>query len=799
MLNTMYVVKRNGNSEELSLDKIAKRIRKLALEEPILDKINIMEIVPEVVKNIYNNISTTELDDNAAWLCSCRSIEEPQYESLAVRISVDNNHKNTKSTFSGMMKFIKQSKKITLSDDIYNLVLKNKDTIDAMIINSRDNLFSYFGFKTLDKIYLLQIDGKIIERPQYMWMRTALDIHRDNMEMVKECYDLLSQHYFTHATPTLFNSSLKLNQQSSCMLLTNFEDSIDGIYQTIKDCSVLGARAAGIGLDMTNIRSKGSVIKSTGRPSRGIPAFITIHDVNATVVDQGNKRKMSSAIYLQPWHSDFIDVMEMKSTDNTSPLRARELFYAVWSNNLLYERAKNGEMWSFFCPTETPKLLNTWGDEFRDAYLEYEKNKLYTKQISAQDLYKKLALLMIETGGPYHLNKDECNAKSNMKNVGHINSSNLCAEILIPNGHIDGNYEIGVCTLASINLTKFVDGCVKYDNDGNMLSRPTYDFEQLSNISGNICNNLNNIIDTQYYQLDACKLSSARHRPIGIGIQGLADVFMMMGYAYTSPEAKMLNWQIAEAIYYGAIMKSMELAKRDGPYSTFQGSPASQGKLQPHLWVERGSDKLPYRYDWDNIGMQVQKVGLRNALLIAFMPTASTSQLLDNFSSFEPCHANIFARHTLAGVFNVLNKHLVRDLKSMNIWNIHIKERIIAANGSVQYIREIPQSLRDVYKTVWEIPQKDLLDMSADRGQFICHTQSLNVYFNDPTISKVTSLLMYGMKKKLKTISYYTNSGAAIDPVKFTVSVSEENKAKQDKIDKKTVVCTEDVCTSCSA
>lgn len=786
-MNTMYVQKRNGNKEELSVDKIARRIQYLA-EEPIkLDKIVVYEVVLKVCENIINGISTTELDNIASNICADNATDEYQYGILSTRISISNLHKNTYDKFSEMIQNLAESDTM-IASWVVDMVKTHSTTYDNMIVHERDYLFDYFGFKTLEKMYLMRSRtdvNMVVERPQYMWMRTAIEIWKDDFAKVKETYDLLSQHWFTHATPTLFNSCLKKNQLSSCMLLTNEEDSVEGIYESLKKCSILGANAAGIGLDVTNIRAAGTLIKSTNRPSRGVPAFLQVYNENVKVIDQGGKRKMSIAIYMQPWHKDFPEFLHMRANDNLSPIRARELFYAIWTNELLFKRAAENKDWTMFCPVDAPKLMNTHGKEFEENYIMYESNnEIPRRTIAAQALLSDISRMMMETGVPYCLNKDACNAKSNMKNVSHINSSNLCAEILIPSGNIDGQHEIGVCTLASINLSKFVKPA-KIDVNG-IHEYGTFDFKKLGDITRVVTRNLNKVIDTQYYPLPEGKLSSLRHRPIGIGVQGLADVFMMMGYEYGSDESKNLNWEIAEEIYYNSILESMELAKEEGSYETFAGSPASFGKLQPHLWVDYGSKPLNYRKDWESVGKLVAQNGLRNALLVAWMPTASTSQLMGNFPSFEPAASNIFTRTTLAGDFTVINKHLVDVLSSMGIWSSTLKDEIIAREGSIQDISSIPDFLKPIYKTVWEISPKRLLDMNAQRGQFICHTQSFNLYITNPSVSKLTSILMYGFKLGLKTIAYYTRSLSASNAVKISINREMRNNIQSKTRDNET-------------
>lgn len=775
---TMYVTKRNSVRQELSFDKIAKRIRELANDKKmgeVLDRINVMEITIEVIKNIVNNISTTELDNITANICFARQTEDTQYETLAARVAVSNLHKNTCGKFSQMIDLL-YSKDLYFSEKVHNLVMLNAQMYDEMIDDMCDYQFDFFAIESLRKMYLLVLDGVVVERPQYLWLRVAIEIHGDKFDAVKETYDLLSQGYFIHATPTLFNSLLRKNQLSSCMLVTNKGDSVDEIFDTIKQCAILGANAAGIGLSVSNIRANGSLIKSTGRPSKGVPSFMMIHDITSTVIDQGGKRNMSQAVYIEPWHADFMDIINLRANHNMTAIRARDLFYAVWSNNVLYERAINGEMWSFFCPTDAPRLLETYGDEFKAAYLEYESRGVARGQMPAQKIYMEIAALMIETGQPYHLNKDACNAKSNMKNVAHINSSNLCAEILIPSGNIDGHNEIGVCTLASINLSKFVKPA-KLDNYGHIAIAGEFQYDKLYYVASVITQNLNNIIDNQYYPLADAERSSRRHRPIGIGIQGLANVFMLMGYPYESDEARELNWRIMECIYAGAINKSMEMAREYGSYETFEGSPASQGILQPQLWVNYGAKPLQYTYDWDTIGKNVANTGLRNALLIACMPTAGTSQILGCYSSFEPAVANIFTRHTMAGDFTILNKHLVKNLKDMGLWSVKMKDKIIAYEGSIQDIVEIPDQIKNIYRTVWEMKQKTLMEYAADRGQFICQTQSYNLFIDKPSVKKITALINYGMKLGLKTISYYTRSRSAKEAVKFTIDRDLDNAA----------------------
>lgn len=793
-----YTVKKRDNLEEVfSLDKIVKRLSILADTNPCLN-VDTFLIVKCVIENgIYNGISTTEIDNIAAAKCYELSLDEPIYQPMSIRIAISNIYKNTPPTFSKMMQLMHNANMI--NPDIYEIVNKNSKMLDECIVDSRDYKFDYFGLRTLEQSYLLVLDGKIVERPQYLWLRCALEIHRDDLVNVKDTYEWMSMFMFTHATPTLFNSCLRKNQLSSCMLLTNESDSIEGIYETLRKVSILGASAAGIGLSVSNIRATGSIIKSTGRPSKGLPPFLTIHNHNTSVIDQGGKRRMSVAIYIEPWHADFINVIDMASNENLSGYSARELFYAIWNNNVLVDRVKNNQPWSFFCPTEAPKLLTTYGEEFRQEYEKYEAAGLARSTIDARELYVKIATLMAEVGGPFHLNKDACNFKSNMKNVSIINCSNLCTEILIPSGDITHNgktrIEIGVCTLASISLSGFVTAC-KWDNEGNIVEPGEFDFAMLHQVAGVVCRNLNKVVDNQYYPLDEC-LSNRDHRPIGIGVQGLADVFMMLGYPYESPEAVELDWRIAEEIYHGALTASMELAEKHGPYMSFEGSPASQGILQPHLWQQYSAVdiKLPYKYDWDKVGEEVKTRKLRNALMVAYMPTASTSQIFGNYSAFEPAISNAYTRRTLAGNFTLINKYLSNILNHMGLWNNKMRDSIIAANGSIANIKSIPDNIKEIFKTCWDMSTKNLMNMSANRGQFICHTQSLNLFIKDPTIERILKILAYGMHIGLKTIAYYTRSQAAREAVKVTIARNPASKKKKPS----KVVCSGDACITCQS
>jgi ribonucleoside-diphosphate reductase alpha chain len=793
-----YVIKRDGEQEEISFDKITRRIRKLAGEKPRLTRINPIDVMYHVVQNLTANITTSELDEHAARDCAARASEEPQYNALASRIAISNIHKNTCKwdTFSVMVEDLEA----TMNSRCVAFVREHASALDDAIDYSCDKYFDYFAVKVLERSYLLRVGKKIVERPQYMWMRVAVQVSGFSLERALHVYGMLSQQLVTHATPTLFNSSMSGNQLSSCMLLTNCEDSIEGIFKSISQCAILGKNAAGIGISINNIRAQGSIIQSTQRPSRGTPSFLQVYDSVVRCVDQGGKRKMSLAAYMEVWHADIMLFIKMRRSDGGSVNRARDLFYAVWSNNLLYERALAGEMWSLFDPVEAPLLGQTWGDVFNTAYIAYEEAGLAREQIPAQKLFEELALSQMETGMPYHLNKDSCNAKANLQNVGHINCSNLCSEILIPSSAD----EIGVCTLASINLAKFVKPAV-VDKHGKLSRKGSVDYEGLAAIAGDLCENLNVVIDEQHYPLIEAERSNKRHRPIGIGVQGLANVFMLLHMPYDSEDAGEVNFHIFEAIYWGAINRSVDLAIQDGSYETYVGSPASEGRLQMDMWMdEKYQPKFKYQRDWDETRARVQEHGLRNSQMIALMPTASTSLLFGNYESFEPANANLFARNTLNGSITVVNKHLIAVLSKMGIWNDKMKRRIMALGGSVQDIEEIPERVRSVYRTVYEYDMMDLMRMAADRGRFVCHTQSMNMYVSDPSISEITKLFMRGYRLGLKTLSYYTHTPPAAVTTRFSLRRSETQSAKKSEPDSKPEpdgeICTmEDGCMSCGS
>ena len=763
----MFVIKRDGSIDTLKFDLITERLCELAEIEPKLTKVCVVKITQCVANGIIDRMTTTEIDELTINACSSLCSLDMQYELLAVRIGMSDLYKKTPATFTDMMDILINAPNSMIADWVSDYLLKHGEYINGLIKQSRDMQFEFLGFKTLTKSYLLIHKGEVIERPQHMWMRCAIEIGRDNLTMVKNCYDSLSLFEYTHATPTLYNSCLKKNQLSSCMLVSQCDDSIEGIYETFKQCSILGSQSAGIGVDFSSLRAKGSIISSTGRESKGVSSFLRVYDTNVTVIDQGGKRKMSIAAYLQTHHADFLDFLQLRANDNVSQNRAREIFYAIWHNELLFKRARNSEQWSFFCPKDTPLLLSTYGDEYEKHYCAYEMAGLARSTIPARDLLIIIAEMMMDTGIPYNMNKDACNKKSNLKNVAITNSSNLCCEILIPSGKINGENNIGVCTLASINLAAMV---------GEHGNKKEFNFWKLQKVAIDLVYNLNSVIDNQYYSLPECERSSKRYRPIGIGVQGLSDVFMMLGMPFESPEAALLNQHIAECIYYGALCGSMELAELHGSYSGWYGSPAQDGKLQPHLWEEYGSAKLQYKLDWDAISKEVQKRGLRNSLLVAYMPTASTSRIFGTYAGIDPIISNIIVRQTKAGNFTIINRYLVKDLEKLSLWSENMKDRIILANGSVQGIPEIPQDIKNIYKTAWEMKMKNIMNMADGRGRFICQTQSMNLFFSSPTVAVITSALMYSVSLGLKTMSYYTRSRAAVEPTKITISYDLEKK-----------------------
>jgi ribonucleoside-diphosphate reductase alpha chain len=760
----MLVIKRDGRRESVRFDKITTRIENLCngLDSRYIHPI---EVAKKVIDGLYDGVTTSELDNLAAEVCASLTVKHPDYAVLAARIAISNLHKTTSQSFSNTMKRMytyinpKTGENAALiAADVYGVVKNHAAKLDEAIDYSRDFDYDYFGFKTLEKSYLIKLDGKVVERPQHMLMRVAVGIHKEDIDAAIETYHLLSQKWFTHATPTLFNAGTPKAQLSSCFLLTMKDDSIDGIYDTLKQCAKISQSAGGIGLSIHNIRAKGSYIRGTNGVSNGIVPMLRNFDMTARYVDQGGgKRKGSFAIYLEPWHADVKDFLELKRNHGKEEMRARDLFYAMWIPDLFMKRVEQNDEWSLFCPNEAPGLADCHGEEFERLYEKYEKEGRAREVVKAQELWFEILESQIETGTPYMLYKDSANNKSNQQNLGTIKSSNLCTEII----EYTAPDEVAVCNLASIALPKFVTE----GPDGKLF----FDHQKLYEITKVATRNLNKVIDINYYPVEEARRSNFRHRPIGLGVQGLADAFIMLRMPFDSTEAKGLNEDIFETIYFAAVETSMELAKTQGSYETFEGSPASKGILQFDMW---GVAPRSGRWKWDDLKAKVIQHGLRNSLLVAPMPTASTSQILGNNECFEPYTSNIYTRRTLSGEFIVVNKHLMKDLIKLGLWNDHMKNRLIAANGSVQNVPGIPQNIKDIYKTVWELSQRVIIDMAADRGAYICQSQSMNVFMQDPNFGKLTSMHFYAWKKGLKTGMYYLRSQAAAAAIQFTVDKS---------------------------
>lgn len=764
----MLVIKRDQRKESVKFDKITARIEKLSYGLNT-KYVKTIEIAKKVIDGIYDGVSTQELDELAAETAATLTTKHPDYAVLAARISISNLHKTTSKSFSNTMKRLytyinpKTGKNASLlSKEIYGIINKNAAILDSSIIYDRDFSYDYFGFKTLEKSYLLKLKGLVVERPQHMLMRVAIGIHKENVDAAIETYNLLSEKWFTHATPTLFNAGTPKPQLSSCFLLTMKDDSIEGIYDTLKQCAKISQSAGGIGLSIHNVRATGSYINGTNGISNGIIPMLRNFDMTARYVDQGGgKRKGSFAIYLEPWHADIFEFLQLKKNHGKEELRARDLFYAMWIPDLFMKRVEANEDWSLFSPDEAKDLHETYGDDFEKLYTKYEKEGKARKSVKAQDLWFEILESQIETGNPYILYKDAANRKSNQKNLGTIKSSNLCTEIM----EYTSPDEIAVCNLASIALNKFV-------NDDM-----TYNHKKLYEITKVITKNLNKVIDVNYYPVEEARNSNMRHRPIGIGVQGLADTFILMRYAFDSKEAKKLNTEIFETIYFGAMEASMEIAKKDGAYESYKGSPVSKGIFQFDMW---GITPNSNRWDWTKLKQKVKKNGVRNSLLLAPMPTASTSQILGNNECFEPYTSNIYTRRVLSGEFIVVNKHLLKDLIKLNLWDDSMKDRLMEANGSIQKIKEIPENIKLLYRTVWEISQKSVIDMAADRGAYICQSQSMNIHMEDATFGKLTSMHFHAWKKGLKTGLYYLRTKAAADAIKFTI-VKDEKKSIEEK------------------
>ena len=750
----MYVVKRDGRRELVQFDKITARIKKLCYG--LDDAVDAVKVAMRVIEGVYDGVTTTELDNLAAEVAATNAVSHPDYASLASRIAVSNLHKSTHKSFAETMELLHNyvdpitgANASLIAKDVIEIVRENAEFLDSQIIYDRDFNYDFFGFKTLERSYLLKLDGKITERPQHMLMRVAVGIHKEDLESAVATYNMMSEGWFTHATPTLFNSGTPKPQMSSCFLLTMKEDSITGIYDTLKQTAKISQNAGGIGLAIHDIRATGSYIKGTNGTSNGIVPMLRVFNDTARYVDQGGgKRKGSFAIYLEPWHADVYDFLDLKKNHGKEEQRARDLFYAMWIPDLFMKRVEENGEWTLMCPNECPGLADTHSEAFEALYTKYESEGKGRKTVKAQDLWFKILESQIETGTPYMLYKDNANRKSNQQNLGTIRSSNLCTEIM----EYTAPDEVAVCNLASVALPKFV-------NDGE------FDHDKLFEITYQVTKNLNRIIDRNYYPIPEARNSNMRHRPIGIGVQGLADAFIMMRYPFDSEEARQLNKDIFETLYYAACTASKDLAKEEGAYETFAGSPASKGILQFDMWnVEPSS-----RWEWDILKEEIKEHGMRNSLLLAPMPTASTAQILGNNECFEPYTSNIYTRRVLAGEFIIVNKHLLRDLNSLGLWDDDMKNRIIAANGSIQNIEEIPENLRALYRTAWEIPQRALIDMSADRGAYICQSQSLNVFMENVNTGKLTSMHFHAWKRGLKTGMYYLRTKAATDAIKFTV------------------------------
>lgn len=802
----MYVVKRNGNREEVQFDKIVSRIKILCFKHPPLDlRVDYIEVSKKVIQGVNDGIKTSELDTLSAETAVYLSSRHPDYNLLAGRIAVSNLQKNVTLSFVDTMIACSLNVDETgapaplIHPDLIEIFKENKNEIHSRMNEERDFMFDYFGFRTLERSYLLRVNGNVVETPQYMFMRVAFGIHKEDVEAAFETYDMMSTKAFIHATPTLFNASSPRPQMASCFLLAMKDDSLDSIFDTMKDCAMISKTAGGIGLSIQNVRASGSYIAGTGGHSNGIVPMLRCFNNVCRYVDQGGgKRSGSCAVYIEPHHPDIFDFLELRKNHGKEEMRARDLFLALWVSDLFFKRVEQHDKWTLFCPKEAPGLCDVYGDKYTSLYERYEKEGRGRKVVYARDLWHAIVVSIVETGTPYMLSKDSANAKSNQKQLGTIRSSNLCAEII----EYSSKREIAVCNLASIGLPS----CVERVVDGESS---TFSFKKLEKIVNIVTRNLNKVIDGNYYPLKETKHSNLSHRPIGIGVQGLADVFMMMGIAFDSDEAKELNKQIFETIYYAALTTSNELAMVDGHYDSFMFSPLSFGQLQFDLWDEVEGIKSPttphsikQQYDWKSLRQNIGKFGVRNSLLVALMPTASTSQILGYNECFEPYTSNIYVRRVKAGEFPVVNKHLVNDLRKIGMWTDEMRNEIIANGGSVQTILTIPQHLRDVYKTVWEIKQKDLIDMSADRARYVCQSQSFNLYFEKPKYSQLSSAIFYAWKKGLKTLSYYCHTKPAANPIQFTVDTDMlANKTKKVEVGDDaadTTSCSRD-CLSCSS
>jgi ribonucleoside-diphosphate reductase alpha subunit len=778
----MQVIKRSGKREEVSFDKITARLRKLSYG---LDTtfVNFIEVSKKVIMGLYDGVTTVELDNLAAETAATMATIHPDYALLAARIAVSNLHKESDKSFSKVMGELfhyidpKTGEQAgLLGEETYKIIQKNQARLDSAIIHDRDFEFDYFGFKTLERSYLMRMNGKVAERPQHLYMRVAVGIHGNDIDSAIETYNFMAERWFIHATPTLFNAGTPKPQLSSCFLLSMMDDSIGDIFETLQRCALISQSAGGIGLSIHNVRATGSYIKGTGGTSNGIVPMLRVFNDAARYVDQGGgKRKGAFAIYLEPWHADIFEFLDLKKNHGKEEMRARDLFYAMWICDLFMERVKVDGDWSLFDPNEAKGLFDVYGGEFEAMYHKYEQEGLARKKVKAREVWNAILESQIETGTPYILYKDAANKKSNQKNLGTIRSSNLCTEIL----EYTSKDEVAVCNLASLALPKFVEN-------------GAFDFQKLYEMTRVVTRNLNKVIDVNYYPIPEARNSNMRHRPIGLGVQGLADAFILLRLPFDSAEAKQLNKDIFETIYFGAMTESHALAEKLGHYETFQGSPLSKGEFQFDLWGEQCSK----RWDWSDLREKVMKTGVRNSLLLAPMPTASTSQILGNNECFEPYTSNLYTRRTLSGEHIVVNKHLMRDLVRLGLWDEDMREMIMACNGSVQTIEIIPEEIRNLYKTAYEISQKVIIDMAADRGAFICQSQSLNVFMESPTFAKLSSMHFYSWSKGLKTGMYYLRSKAAVDPIKFTLSQKHQNKFSiVDTSEKSSVVFDSDTMT----
>ncbi|QMU62917.1 MAG: ribonucleoside-diphosphate reductase subunit alpha [Flavobacteriaceae bacterium] len=760
----MYVVKRDGKKEPVMFDKITARVKKLCYGlNTIVDP---TKVAMRVIKGLYDGVMTSELDNLAAEIAATMTTAHPDYAKLAARIAVSNLHKNTKKSFSDTMNDLyhyvnprTEKKAPLLADDVYEIIKKNAEKLDSTIIYNRDFNYDYFGFKTLERSYLLKLNGQIVERPQHMLMRVAVGIHKHDIDEALATYELMSKKYFTHATPTLFNAGTPKPQMSSCFLLQMQDDSIEGIYDTLKQTAQISQSAGGIGLSIHNVRATGSYIRGTNGTSNGIVPMLKVFNDTARYVDQGGgKRKGSFAMYLEPWHSDIFDFLDLKKNHGKEEMRARDLFYAMWVPDLFMKRVQEDGNWTLMCPNECPHLYDTYGDEFEKLYQGYEEVGKGRKTIKARELWEKILEAQIETGTPYMLYKDAVNRKTNHKNLGTIRSSNLCTEIM----EYTAKDEVAVCNLASIALPMFV---TEKENGETFFNH-----KKLFDVTKKVTRNLGAVIDMNYYPVKEAENSNFRHRPIGLGIQGLADTFINLRLPFTSEKAKQLNQDIFETIYFAAVTSSMEIAKaKKEPYSTFKGSPMSEGEFQFNMWGIK-DEELSGNWDWGKLRKNVMKYGVRNSLLVAPMPTASTSQILGNNEAFEPYTSNIYTRRVLSGEFIVVNKHLLEDLVELDLWDNDMKEDIMRANGSIQHIEKIPATLKELYKTVWEMSMKDIIDMARHRGYFIDQSQSLNLFMKDPDFAKLTSMHFYGWKSGLKTGMYYLRTKSAVNAIQFTLS-----------------------------